>query len=198
MDNYPHSNEMHKRQAGRDTSIRLLTVDLGPSLRDFLRENNALALSAGALHELCACHERWSRELICLRAEMGAGQAAARGLLFIFLPQAIEEQAAEAWLRSPSRGYLLHNLAQFLCRAALGKLLPKVGERGCAPLPELTPVEAEALHLAVAAQLREVGMCPPVCFGPGASARTYSLLTYYPYIGGCEVCSLREGCPRLR
>ncbi len=198
MDDYPHSDEMHDRQAGRGITIQVVAVDLGMFLPDFLRENNASALSAGAFQELCACHERWSRELACVRATMNAGQATARELLFIFLPHTVEEYVAEAWRRSPSRGYLLHNLAQALCRAALGKLLPKVGERDCAPLPKLTPAEAGALNLAIAARLREDAACPPACFGPGASIRAYSLLTYYPYIGGCEVCSLREGCPQLR
>lgn len=198
MDEYPHSNEIYGRQTGLDITIQAVAVEVGLSLLDFLQENNASALSPGALQELYDCHERWPRELICLRADINHGQAAARGLLFIFLPRTIEEYVAEAWRRSPSQGYLLHNLAQALCRVALGKLLPKVGERGCAPLPELAPAEAEGLRLAVAAQLRTDEALPRGRFGPGASPRTYSLLTYYPDIGGCEVCALREGCPQLR
>ncbi len=198
MDDYPQPDKIYDRQAGPVIAVQGVPVEPGLPLRDFLRENNASALSAGALQELCACHERWSRELICLRAEINYGQAAARGLLCIFLPRTIEEHVAEAWRHSPSRGYLLHNLAQALCRAALGKLLPEVGEHGCAPLPELTPEEAKALHLAVAAQLRKHEARPRGEEESGANARTYSLLTHYPYIGGCEVCALREGCPQLR
>ena len=181
-----------------DGAARVINVNPGLRLPDFLRENNAASLAPGVLRELCACHERWSRELICLRLYPREEPRLARGLLYIFLPWEVERQIAESWGRSPSHAYLLHNLAQSLCRAALGKLLPEAGQGGCAPLPELTPTEALALRDAAQTLQSENTPASPPSLAVNPGSRTYSLLTYYPYAGGCEICALRSGCPRLR
>ena len=97
----------------------------------------------------------------------------------------------------------MHGLAQKLCRDALGSLLPEIGAAGCAPVPRLDPAEEAALRLALAAHLgahlapkgEKAAALPAALPGMG---RTYALLTYYPYAGGCICCALRENCPGLR
>lgn len=193
------------------TAVQVMRVAPGLCLPDFLRDKNIASLDPDILRELSACCERWSCELTCLYVQPGQE----RGLLLIFLPWEVESHIAEAWRRRPSHAYLLHNLAQSLCRAALGKFLPWLGEEGCAPLPELTPTEAEGLRRAASAaqteasaasaplpkdlapseQSSDAPVAPSLTANP--SGRTYSLLTYYPYAGGCELCALRVGCPRL-
>ena len=64
--------------------------------------------------------------------------------------------------------------------------------------PNASSEEEAALHLALAAHLAPNGVkgasLPAALSGMG---RVYSLLTYYPYAGGCVYCALRESCPGL-
>ena len=169
-------------------------------LPDFLRENKIALPAAEEARELSSCCRQWPELLSCLRLSLdGSAGNEEQGVLFISLPESVELQVSEAWRRSPEYGYTLHCLAQKLCRAALGAILPEVGVAGCAPLPHLGREEEAALRLALAAHLApngEKGASFPATL-PGMG-RVYSLLTYYPYAGGCVYCALRESCPGLR
>ena len=172
------------------------------SLPDFLREHGDSLPSDEEMHELQSCHVEWARQMCCLHLNSIApagGQARGPSLLLVYLPESVERHIAAAWQRSPSLGYLLHSLAQALCRNALGLALPEVGAQGCAPLPVLSSEEVLALQEAIAARngcTAEKGQI----LRPNLSVtnRVYSILTYYPHAGDCECCALREGCPRLR
>lgn len=177
-----------------------LTPWLGLCLPDFLREHKITLPAVEEVRELSSCCLQWPKLLNCLRLRRnGDGEGKERNLLFICLPESVELQISEAWQRSPGQGHILHCLAQKMCRTALGVLLPEAAAAGCAPLPRLAPAEEAALSLALAAHLapsdgKEASL--PAAF-PGMG-RVYSLLTYYPYAGGCSCCALRKNCPGLR
>ena len=169
-------------------------------LPDFLREYKITLPAAEETRELSSYCQQWPELLSCLRLSLAGGGGSANGdLLFIHLPESVELQVSEAWRRSPGQGYILHCLAQKLCREALGLVLPQAAAAGCAPLPCLAPAEESALRLALAAHVCPGGvkneLLPAVFPGMG---RVYALLTYYPYAGGCACCALRENCPGRR
>ena len=181
---------------------RVEVLDVRPvlCLPDFLRESKAALPGAEETRELASCCRQWPHLLNCLRVAFSAGEETKiPGLLFIFLPESVERLVAEAWRRSLSQGYLLHNLAQKLCREALELILPQVGVAGCAPVPCLARAEEDALRQALGAHDKpasETAMALSARL-PGLGL-AYSLLTYYPYLGQCACCALSETCPKLR
>ncbi len=169
-------------------------------LPDFLRESKAALPGVEEARELSSCCRQWPYLLNCLRIIFSAGEEMKTPeLLFIYLPESVERLVAEAWQSSPSQGYLLHNLAQKLCREALGLILPQAGVAGCAPVPRLGRAEEVALRQTLSTHDSpddETAVTPSATF-PGL-VRVYSLLTYYPYLGQCACCALSETCPKLR
>ncbi len=105
--------------------------------------------------------------------------------LAVCLPEAMESLVDKAWEDAPGKAYLIHNLAQFMCMAAIQELIPQTAEGACAPAPKATP---ECLKT-----LTQDGF-----FKEGSSipSRRYAVFTYYPFRGGCEICTLREQCPK--
>lgn len=107
--------------------------------------------------------------------------------LAVWLPQSVEEAVDAAWAASPSDGYLLNSLAQFMCMSAVQELLPQVELSGCAPSPRPTERLREALA-SVGLEYRD-----------GESdllMRRYAMVTHYPFRGGCEICHLQSHCPK--
>lgn len=108
-----------------------------------------------------------------------------RGWLAVWLPEEVEREVDETWAKSPSEGFLLNNLAQFLCMTVVAGFLPQVEDGGCAP----QPVPDMALANALGKEGLELdGACRP--------GRRYAVLTYHPFRGGCEVCNLNAECPK--
>lgn len=102
-----------------------------------------------------------------------------------FLESPVEEQVAAAWERSPSAGFVRHNLAAALVMAAAGEAIPEIRAAGCAPLP--APDEDLRRHL------RRLGL---ILSESGSLNRQYAVMTFAPSIGGCAVCHLRAHCPK--
>ena len=109
-----------------------------------------------------------------------------REYLLIWLDSTVEKEVDAAWSASPSEGFRLNALAQAMCMAAVRELLPEIEDAGCAPAPKPT----QALKQALAAE----GV-PYAGRGP-ALERRYALLTPFPFKGGCEICCLRQECPK--
>lgn len=109
------------------------------------------------------------------------------GYLLVWLDEAVEETVDEAWDSSPSDAYLYNVLAQVMCMGMVHEALPQVLQVGCAPAPKGSNNLADALE--------EIG----VPYSGNISqtlARRYGVLTYHPFKGGCEVCSLKHSCPK--
>ena len=189
--------EMNERRI----EARTEALDVRPvlCLSDFLHETNSTMPDGGDAREFSFCCQQWPHLLNCLCLSFSVSEGAEiPGLLFIYLPESVERLVSDAWRRSPSQGYLLHNLAQKLCREAMGLILPEATTSGCAPVPRLGRAEEAALRQALAAPGSLASQADRVPSGtlPGMG-RVYSLLTYYPYLGQCACCALNETCPKL-
>ena len=104
-----------------------------------------------------------------------------------WLPESVEQAVDEAWGKSPSDGFLINNLAQFLCMAAVQELLPEVEDGGCAPSPRPTSALREAL----------VGLGLPYKSEESSLlSRRYAVVTHFPFRGGCEICHMQSHCPK--
>ncbi len=129
--------------------------------------------------------ERWGKWLPLLKArKITAGD---KGYLLVFLEQEVEDDIDDVWEDAPSDAFLYNSLAQTLCMGAIYDLLPEISEAGCAPAPAPSPELAEAL----AAE----GV-PYVDAGPMLDRR-FAVATYYPFRGACEICFLKDQCPKL-
>lgn len=109
------------------------------------------------------------------------------GYLLVWLGEEVENAVDEAWDSSPSDAYMINVLAQVMCMGMIHEALPQVMDVGCAPAPKGTEELANALE--------EIGV-PYSADISQTLARRYAVLTYYPFKGGCEVCSLIHSCPK--
>lgn len=104
--------------------------------------------------------------------------------LAVWLPEEIETAVDNVWKTSPSQGYLLNALAQYCCMTVIQELLPQVADGGCAPAPEQN------------GDLRNSLKKLNIVTEDGTLKRRYSIISYYPFKGGCEICALSAECPK--
>ncbi len=107
--------------------------------------------------------------------------------LLAWLDEAVEEDVDEKWEEAPSEAFMYNALAQVMCMGIVHALIPQVEEIGCAPAPKPTDALADAL---------EAEGVPYALMGEPGLARRFAVLTPYPFKGGCEICALRQGCPK--
>lgn len=107
--------------------------------------------------------------------------------LLVWLGEAVEEEVDDKWEETPSEAFMYNALAQVMCMGMVHSLMPQVEEAGCAPAPRATDCLADAL---------ESEGVPYAVPGEPGMVRRYAVVTYYPFRGGCEVCSLQQQCPR--
>lgn len=125
----------------------------------------------------------WMPHLATLRLH-----ADGRTFLLAQLDETVEEAVDRAWASSPASGFQFNALAQTLCMAAVHEALPEIVDAGCAPSPRPTPALKQALKAAGT---------PYAGDGPALSRR-YAVLTPMPFKGGCEICSMRQNCPKAQ
>ena len=139
-------------------------------------------LGGAVLERLVKLWGEWLPELKAY--EVGTGKIS---YLAIWLPESVEQAVDEAWGKSPSDGFLINNLAQFLCMAAVQELLPEVEDGGCAPSPRPTSALREALAgLGLPYKSEESSLL----------SRRYAVVTHFPFRGGCEICHMQSHCPK--
>lgn len=109
-----------------------------------------------------------------------------RGYLAVFMDRAVEEEIDAIWEQAPARGFRLKALVQTMILGCVKHMLPEVDSNQCAPVPR----PGEVLRKSLA----EIGV---KLFDEGSLDYKYSTLTYYPYRGGCQICHMREVCPKL-
>lgn len=151
-------------------------------LEGFMALSRESRLGGGTLERLVKHWESW---LALLRVrEIQTGKIS---YLATWLPEEVETAVDELWNKSPSEGFLINNLAQFMCMAAIQEVLPQVEDNGCAPSPRPTA--------ALRAALTEIGVPYK---GPDSSllSRRYAVVTHFPYRGGCEICHMQSHCPK--
>ena len=83
--------------------------------------------------DLCLAHWDTFREY--LKGYRFAAPGSKRGVVLFFLEPAAEGLVEEAWARSPSEGFALHNLAVSMVMGAAAQCVPEIEAGACAPLP---------------------------------------------------------------
>jgi len=131
------------------------------------------------------CRSQWDTFKEYLKGYRFAGAKARQGVSLFFLEPAAEGLVEEAWARSPSEGFALHNLAVTMVMAAAAEQVPEIEAGACAPLP--TPDRD------LKRRLERLGL---VWNDAGSVSVQYAVMTHDPYIGGCAVCHLRASCPK--
>lgn len=151
-------------------------------LEGFMALSRESRLGGATLERLVSHWQDWL-EALKVR-EIRTGKIA---YLAVWLPEEVEITIDTVWNKSASEGFLLNNLAQFMCMTAVQDLLPQVEDNGCAPSPRPTASLREALD--------ELGVPYK---GPDSSllSRRYAVVTHFPFRGGCEICHMQSLCPK--
>lgn len=134
------------------------------------------------MENLAQAWERWLPMLHAMKLELGKSR-----YLVIWLDEAVEKEVDETWASSPSDGFRLNALAQTMCMCAVYQILPEVEDAGCAPAPKPTEELRAALEAEGLPYQEPAG--PTLC-------RRFSVLTHFPFKGACDICFLREDCPK--
>lgn len=130
--------------------------------------------------EMLAVLETWEKWLPSLKIYM-LGER--KGHVLVYLEKDVEDQVDEIWKASPSEGFKHEAIAQTMIMGTLKALMPELGEKGCAPVPEPTkPLRRTLERLGL--DLQE----------SGALNRKYATITPYPHRYGCERCHLKDSC----
>lgn len=136
-------------------------------------------------HVCDMCQEQWETFKEYLKGYRFSGSKGKQGVVLFFLEPAVEGMVEEAWARSPSEGFALHNLAVSMVMGATAEMIPEVEAGACAPLP--TPDRD------LKRRLERLGL---VWNDAGSVSVQYAVMTHDPYRGGCAVCHLRASCPK--
>lgn len=165
-----------------DAQMAPLALEPEFDLEDFMNFTRESRISSDALEHFAELWETWRKELQAVRIHGGS-----KSWLAIWLPEAVETTVDAAWDKSPGEGFLINGLAQYMCMAAVEEALPQAAQGGCAPSPEPA--------LALSRGLASLGLINPDKNELNL-LRRYAILTYYPFKGGCEICAMREKCPK--
>jgi hypothetical protein len=131
------------------------------------------------------CESHWDAFKEHLKGYRFAMPNARQGVALFFLEPVAEGLVEEAWARSPSEGFALHNLAVSMVMAAAAEQVPEIEAGACAPLP--TPDRD------LKRRLEHLGL---IWNDAGTVSVQYAVMTHAPYCGGCAVCHLRASCPK--
>ncbi len=129
--------------------------------------------------------DAWERWLPRLRAMTLTAEG--KQYLAIWLDEDVEREVDDSWGRSATEGFRLNALAQTMIMGAVYQVVPEVEAAGCAPAPAPTPALSAALE-AEGVPYQEPGG-PTLC-------RRFSVLTHVPFRGACDICHLRDHCPK--
>ena len=138
-------------------------------------------LGGQVLEDMVKTFERWIPHLHAVLLRAGGKKYVA-----LWLDEAVEEEVDTEFDRSSEKGFRLNCVGQAMIMNAVYQLIPEVEDAGCAPAPKPTDELAEVLE--------EAGV--PYLDGRTGLTRRFSVLTGYPFKGACDICFLREDCPK--
>lgn len=150
-------------------------------MEGFMAMSRETRLGGAVLERLVELWGQWLPELKVRQVDTGK-----ISYLAVWLPESVETTVDGAWEKSPSDGYMINNLAQYMCMSAVQEVLPQVESGGCAPSPRPTEALREALA-GLGLEYRE---------DSSVLRRRYAVVTHYPFRGGCEICHLQAQCPK--
>ncbi len=164
--------------------IKITSPPVNPvfDMEEFMNFSKENRLASSTVEKLVDLWEEWRPELktAWIRHDGNAWLA-------IWLPEKVEQMIDDAWDSSPGEGFLKNSLAQYMCMAAVGEMLPQAADGGCAPAPKPDSALRRALG--------DLGLVDPAK-NADTLLRRYAILTHYPFRGGCEICALQENCPK--
>jgi len=178
---YIRANSIGEESLGK---INMEKLDPNPEFDLFL----FLKVSGAAKVEQAQCDlclEHWDAFKEHLKGYRFSAPGARRGVVLFFLEPVAEGMVEEAWTRSPSEGFALHNLAVSMVMGAAAQCVPEIEAGFCAPLP--TPDRD------LKRRLERLGL---VWNDAGSVSVQYAVMTHDPYAGGCAMCHLRASCPK--
>ena len=148
----------------------------------FMSTSQETRIGGELMEKLSACWEAWVPHARAMQITVDNAS-----YLLVWLEKEVEDAVDEAWNTTPGDAFAYNALAQVICMTMVHSVLPQVEEAGCAPAPAPGKGLAEGLEKA--------GV--PYADGAGPTlTRRYAVVTYSPFRGGCEVCTLREQCPK--
>lgn len=153
-------------------------------LESFMNFSRETRLDNAILEKMLALWDDWQQLLKIVQIQHGKNS-----WLAIWLPEEVESAVDSAWNEIPSEGFLLNSMAQYFCMVAVEQLLPQVADGGCAPSPKPGKMLEEGLN--------QLGLVDPAKGGLNL-LRRYAILTHYPFKGGCEICAMRDNCPKVQ
>lgn len=106
-----------------------------------------------------------------------------KGFALVYLEECVEENVDTIWNESAAEGFKHEAIAQTMIMGTLKALMPELGEKECAPVPEPTKPLRRTLEK-IGLHMQE----------SGALSRKYSTITPYPHRYGCERCYLKDSC----
>lgn len=166
------------------SQTKTVRQDIKPyfDLEAFMQMSRETRVGGATLERLMAFWEKWM-------ALLNVYTISTENIswLIVWLPQEVEETVDDTWGKSASDGFLVNNLAQFMCMSVIQELLPQVEDGGCAPSPRPTAILRETLT--------GLGI-PYKNENSSLLSRRYAVLTHYPYKGGCEICHMQSHCPK--
>ncbi|HBV42336.1 hypothetical protein JBF11_08425 [Taurinivorans muris] len=138
-------------------------------------------LGGQVLEDMVHTFERVAKELnsVVLKTEKG-------DYLVVWLNEKAEQEADELFAKDPEKGFRFNCIGQSIIMNAVYQILPEVEQAGCAPCPVPNESIAEAL------KAENI----PYLDGEPTLVRRFSVLTSLPFRGACEICYLREACPK--
>lgn len=139
-------------------------------------------LGGKVLEDLVNTFERWSDHLTCKVFKFEKDNYVA-----VWLDESVEKEIDEKWGDAPETSFRLNCLGQNLVMNAVYQILPDVENAGCAPCPAPNDALAEAL------KAENI----PYIEGEPTLVRRFSVLTTVPFRGACEICYLKESCPKF-
>jgi len=161
----------------------LKTLDIEPcfDLEMFLSVSQEKRVGGELLERIAGLWEEWKPH-----AHAASFECEGQGYLLVWLGDAVDEAVDSTWDTRPSEAFLLNALAQVMCMSLVYSVVPKVEMAGCAAAPNPSPALGEIL----------AGAGVPYSNGGPTLSRHFAVLTYNPFKGGCEVCSLQKNCPK--
>lgn len=138
-------------------------------------------LGGQVLETMVNAFERWVKELngLTIKTEMGT-------YLVLWLNESVEEEVDAMWEKDAEMGFRLNCVGQSLIMNAVYQIMPEVENAGCAPCPTPHAILEDAL---MAENIPYKKHEPTLC-------RRFSVLTSMPFRGACDICYLKEACPK--
>ena len=164
-----------------DISVENLSPELNFDLLGFMDHCEETKLDGPLVSRLEEFWKDWEAMLSVKKLTCGK-----ISYLVVWLPEEVETTVDELWDKTPSEGFLANALAQYLCMQAVSDLIPQVEISGCAPAPR--PTESLKKGIESLGLVYRKDMPVP--------ERRFSVVTLYPFRGGCEVCHLQKDCPK--